>query len=219
MTHLDRKADILRRALVEHPPGLKSEKESVAYFRGFVAGAQRTERESERFLRLKDLCHRIAADYGQKFYEDNVSAAYEGLLNFLRKRRRYTSLTEERKIAAVAIRHAIVDMTRVEGDFGRTGSRKNAGLVVSQLVDHEGRATYSAPASQDRSGEAIDWKDGLDSLRLPPRSQRILELLGTGYKLREVGEELGLTEGRVCQIAKGIGRDFPQLKKLLLGVA
>lgn len=220
--HLDRKVDILRRALVEHPPVLGSEAQMLAYFRGFVAGAQRSEHESERFERLKDLCHRIAAERsligrrGHADYEDNLSAAYEGLLVFLRGRRPFDDVPQERKIAALAIRNAVIDQLRSSGDFNRSGGRRHTEAVLSQYTDEAGKPAYDEPASQERPGADFDFLHDLGTLELPPRSQRILELLGAGYKLREVGEEVGLSEGRVCQIAKGVAKSHPELEKFLL---
>jgi RNA polymerase sigma factor (sigma-70 family) len=208
--------DAMRKSLVQHPPELQTEQESLAYFRGFMAGAKRTQDESERFERLKDLCHRIASERKFKLYEDGISVAYEGLLAFLRRRRAFESPAGERQAAAEAIRRAILDGLRAEGPRTRAGATRYTTDTVSQHADSDGSTSYLDPASQDSAGDDFDFLHDLGALELPPRSQRILELLGAGYKLREVGEAVGLTQSRVCQIVKDLARTHPELEKFLL---
>ena len=203
-------ADVVRRMLVDVPPELGTEAEAAAYFRGFVAGAKRTGYESERFEKLKDLCHRIASEMSKwgkaghfQEYEDNLGVAYEGLLAFIRKRKTYDDDEHERRTAAMAIRSAIMDYARMEGPIKRNASgtpRYEQALIA---VDEDGEMV-SPPASPDEPWRDGGLKDSLDKLDLDPRSRAILEGLAGGETYREIGARFGLSESRTYQVAKEI---------------
>lgn len=198
--------DAVRRAMVEAPPVLETEEQRVAYFIGYVAGAKRTGYESERFEKLKDLCHRIAAEMSKwgkaghfQSYEDNLGVAYEGLLAFIRKRKKYENDEHERRTAAMAIRSAIMDYARVEGPIKRDASgtpRYERALIP---VDADGEIV-SPPASPEEPWRDEGLKDSLDQIDLDPRSRAILEGLAAGVTYRELGDRFGITESRACGI-------------------
>lgn len=210
--------DVMRRALAEHPPELVTETESLAYFRGFIAGAKRSGEEGLRFERLKDLCHRIAAEGKYvKHYEERLSAAYEALLSFIRKRRSFADVEQERKIAARAIRFGIIDWLRLEeGTRNRTGMVRRTGVMLSDVEIADMKADALHPAVNDGTPAEIESIIEM-SPRLSERERRVLRALALGKNLREVGEELGLTESRACQIVKEIREGHPELERMLAG--
>jgi len=223
--------DALRKMLVGRPPELSSETELLAYFRGFMSGAKRTADESERFERLKDLCHRIPAEramtrtraFTRREYEDDLSAAYEGLLNFIRKKGHfsshesgYLSLEHERKMAAMAIRYAIKDAGRAEGPKTRHGERRFEPRTLSQLVRDDGSPSNIEPAAQESHQDEVQLRVDLGAIQIPPRSRLILERLAQGYDTPTIGRELGLSMSRVCQVISDMRRKHPELRELLL---
>lgn len=200
--------DLLRRVLVEQPRDLASEDARAAYFRGFVAGAKRSGYESERFEKLKDLCHRIASEMSKwgkaghfQSYEDNLGVAYEGLLHFIRKRKEYESDEHERKTAAMAIRNAIRDYARLEGPIKRAGNARYEQTIIPTDGDGEPVVVQASP---DELWRDDGLRDSLDQLDLDPRSRAILEGLAAGVTYRELGERFGITESRACQVAAEI---------------
>lgn len=202
--------DAMRRMLVDVPPELATEAEAAAYFRGFVAGAKRTGYESERFEKLKDLCHRIATEMSKwgkaghfQSYEDNLGVAYEGLLAFIRKRTEYETDEHERRTAAMAIRNSIRDYARMEGPI-RRGKAGNPRYEQAQIPVDEDGEMFSPPTSPDEPWRDGGLKDSLDQLDLDPRSRAILEGLANGVTYRELGERFGITESRACGIAAEI---------------
>ncbi len=209
---LDRKdpalLDAVRRAMVEAPPSLDTEEKRVAYFIGFVAGAKRSGYESERFEKLKDLCHRIASEMSKwgkaghfQSYEDNLGVAYEGLLAFIRKRKEYESDEHERRTAAMAIRNAIRDYARLEGPIKRAGNARYEQTIIPTDGDGEPVVVQASP---DELWRDDGLRDSLDQLDLDPRSRAILEGLAAGVTYRELGERFGITESRACQIGAQI---------------
>lgn len=207
--------DVLRRAIVDRPPEIRSEEGMAAYFRGFVAGAKRSAHESARFESLKDLIHRIAAEQSRKvhalLYEDALSYAYAAALNYLRKA---TPEDEAhfRKKAAVAIRNGIVDGVRehptrmIIGKRRHLFSRRRQPVKFGNqfAVDDDGSTIEKHLASQDAPGDEIA-PDLLSSVEgLKPRERVILEWLAQGLTQKEVGERLGLTETRICQIVRRV---------------
>ncbi len=208
--------DVLRKALVEQPVGMQSEAELVAYFRGFVAGAKRESHESGRFERLKDLVHRIAAESNTARgigYEDAVSYGYEGLLVFLRKRVPSKNEEHERRLAAQAIRWAITDAKREFGGLRRDGKQRFP-MPESSFV----RPDESLPTEgvQDRSGDEPVLPEAVESIEIDPRDRRVLEGLVAGMTFDEAGALVGLTGSRVSQRLKDLGRQHPDLERVLL---
>jgi RNA polymerase sigma factor (sigma-70 family) len=197
--------DMLRKALIDSPRNLDTEDSRAAYFRGYAAGAARSKAESATFDKLQDLCHRIASElskYGKagnwQSYEDNVAVAYEGLLAFIRKRRRYESDEHMRKSAAKAIRHAIIDYTRAHGPYGRTG-KKRGGSEYEIPLGEDGEALIEPVAAEEASEEL---SDALDGLELDDRDRKILGLLSQGYTAEDAGKQLGISGSRVGQLMK-----------------
>ena len=202
--------DILRRVLVEVPPELGTENERLAYFRGFMAGTKRNAEETARFERLKDLPHRIASERASLRgigYEEAISAAYEGLLVFLRSKevRTYENLEHERACAAKKIRWCIQDYKKVEGPLKYSGFQRWIG--GADPTDSEGVSFLSelATAKPDEDGADL-WAAVEDRLReREDGGERLLEILRAkldGLPLKEIGKRWGLTESRVCQILK-----------------
>ena len=208
--------DAMRRAMAEHPPEVSGEAEMVAYFRGFVAGAKRSAEEGERFERLKDLVHRIAAETKMQrgmAYEDVLSAAYEGLLKFLRSPVKADSLEHERKMAAKAIRWHILDEKRSIGPFKKNGDRRYE-VAEGGLPLAEGQPKPSETL-QARAEASYALPEALESVDLPPRTKRILAALAEGCNFRESGEREGISESRVCQIVRDLRHEMPELEALL----
>ncbi len=214
--------DVLRRVLAEAPSDLQGETEAAAYFRGYIAGAKRSGAESERFERLKDLAHRIAADFRREArtfvgYEDRLSFAYEGLLNFIRKRRpEGLDLIAERKLAAGAIRHAIMDALRREGEFGRSGVRNPSPegfLGLGEDAEMPSSLVLATQNSQDAPGaDFYDLLAGVSS----GRSRAILEHLAKGETLKEAGAAFGVSESRASQLVREVREMNPGLERRLL---
>lgn len=209
------KVDALRRAAVERPAPLSAEGSMAAYFRGFVAGAQRSEHESLRFEGLKDLIHRIAAERARKvrglLYEDALSYAYTSALNYLRR----STPTDEvhfRKKAALAIRNGIKDGLRIYQ------TRPMIGNASFRARQRKTKPIFGHQFGMNQVGEGMEMElhaateteteieaDALSAInRLKPRERVILSWLSQGLTHMEVGERLGITESRVCQIVKGI---------------
>lgn len=205
--------DVLRRAMVERPPEIGSEDGMLAYFRGFLAGAKRTADESARFDSLKDLLHRIAAEQAKKvhglLYEDALSYAYAAALNYLRKVTPEDEVHFRRK-AAVAIRNGVLDGVRKNPTRMIVGARthlrhgKAVGWGHQFAADEDGSSHEARLATQDAPRDEIapDALSGIDGLK--PRERVILGWLAQGYTQAEVGEKLGLTEARVCQIVRAV---------------
>jgi hypothetical protein len=211
------KVDAVRRAMAEHPPEIAGEAEMVAYFRGFVAGAKRSAEEGERFERLKDLVHRIAAEAKMQrgmIYEDVLSAAYEGLLKFLRGSAKATSLEHERNLAAKAIRWQILDCKRVDGPLTRRGGKNRHPLAESglHLVEDHPRPSETLQA---RAEASYALPEAVEAADIPARTKRLLGALAEGCSFREAGEREGITESRACQIVRELGRKMPELEALL----
>ncbi len=199
--------DALRRALVEKPPALESEGERLAYFRGLMAGVKRNAEETERFERLKDLPHRIASERASQRgigYEEAISAAYEGLLVFMRRKASgFASEEVERKVAAVSIRNAIVDYKRSEGPVDR---RMNLRYIGGQApVGEEGESLLPSLAEhEDRDSGSDLWAKIQERLAgrrdKGARLEEILHWRIQGLTQKECGERLGISESRVNQI-------------------
>lgn len=209
-------ADVLRRVLVEEPPKLDSEEATLAYFRGFVAGAKRSSEEGQRFERLKDLCHRIAADHG-RHYEERVSAAYEALLSFLRRShwRTYESVEAERKEAAAAIRSGIIDRLRQTGERTRGGAIRYPRTTLTDLEKPDTHSDVLHPVSVDSRDELEDILKAVPEMS--EREREAVRWLARGFNLKEIGTGLGVTESAVCRMVQRIGEKHPELEQLLAG--
>ena len=189
----EERRDKLRRHLSDHAPGLSSERTRLAYFRGYAAGAQRSEQESKRFDALKDLVHRIASEAHGKWhtsYEDAVSAGYLAALNYLRK------VTPEdpthfRRKAAEAIRNGIIDSIRAVRGRAKSGGKKQP-------------VSLEAPEETVAAHDTLEDHAWLEALDLHGREKRIVKLLAQGLNQRELGERLGVTESRANQLVKEI---------------
>ncbi len=204
--------DAMRRALIDEPPAIASEDGLLAYYRGFVAGAKRSQEESERFGRYQDIAFRVAAELDRKTrrwdpsnrltYEDMVSVGYEAVLEILRKAK-----DPERSMVAQTIRGRIIDEAR-----RRFGSASRAGgparLVTGALEGEDGPTGLLEGLAAQGSLEVdqrVLWERVQGLLEGAPVDGRLgLVLRGRldGKKLWEIGEELGLTESRVSQILK-----------------
>jgi hypothetical protein len=206
--------DVARRMLIDHPQDLANEEERAAYARGFMAGAKRTHEEGEHFERLKDLCHRVASEgkvWGHA-YEDRLSAAYEGLLAFIRgsHRRDFNDVEHERKVAAKAIRYSLMDHARANGPRTRGGAQR-----YQPAVGHADEEFCPLEASAVAPQSALP-SEALDLIDIEPRSRAILEGILDGRTYKEMGEKFGITESRACKLAKEVGQDHPELESMLL---
>ena len=200
--------DYVRKMMASAPTKAETEGEMLAYFKGYLAGAKRTGSENDRFSKLQDLCHRIASEVKQKGhigYEEALSAAYEGLLGFIRKNKTWKNDEHERSSAAQAIRWAITDYKRENGpvNLRRTKAAQQRYPVAFSQIEQEdnpldGRIASEAPHAE--LGVSID----LGALGIPERSKRILEGLAMGKNQEEIGEELGLTGSRVSMLIREV---------------
>jgi len=212
------KLDVVRRAMAEHPPELSSEADTVAYFRGFLAGAQRSSGESYKINSVKDLIHRIAASEHRKrwrmlSYEDAVSSAYEAVLELIRSSRCPDDLLEFRRIAAIAIRRRCIDVLRK--NIGRNGQKYALHLAFNQ-GEEEGTIDHVESGSSIEPRDALD--DAIDGLRLlTDRQRQVLEFVAEGLTLVKIGERIGVTEARVWQIIRELREEHPELEQRLLG--
>lgn len=213
--------DALRRALSDSPPELVSETDTLAYFRGFVAGAKRSEKEGVRFERLKDLCHRIAAEKGVfgHLYEERLSAAYEGLLGFIRGREllSFASLEHERRAAAIRIRGALKDYARASGPMTPAGYQRSpipeASLGLAEEMTGPSKLVAAPEASQDEPGEDFER---ILSCVTDERHRAVLTALAHGASLREAGAVIGVSDSMACHIAKRARELYPELEERLL---
>lgn len=199
--------DAARRALVEAQAAVTGEAEMVAYFRGFTAGAQRTQRESERFESLKDLIDRIAAEQARKIralpYEDALSYAYEAALAYVRKKTPDDQVHFRSK-AAMAIRNGIIDGVRVTPSALTLSSKRAIRRgEATQWGRQLGEEAEALRANEEQPKE-LAWDALLSVKKLRPRERTMLEMLAKGHTFLEVGEALGVTESRACQLARGI---------------
>lgn len=198
--------DYIRKLMAYAPSKAETEGEMLAYFKGYLAGAKRTGAEDSRFSKLQDLCHRIASEVKQKShigYEEALSAAYEGLLGFIRKDKTWENDEHERAAAAQAIRWAITDYKRLHGDIGRTGKVRNTSITFSQ-IEQEDNPIANGISSSDALPS--DLGSALDALDLKPVDREITTLVSQGWKLKEIGDKLGITESRVGQRLKNLGK-------------
>jgi len=199
--------DVLRRALVECPPELHGEGERLAYFRGFMAAAKRNKEETERFERLKDLPHRIASEKASQRgigYEEAVSAAYEGLLVFLRSREvSFSSLEQERAYAAKKIRWSIDDYKRTEGPSRRGGGLRWIGGEDSISENGGSLVADVATARDELDEEAMRLVIARAHTAPDGRLPAIVKRRSEGASLAEIGSELGLSESSICKIISG----------------
>lgn len=202
--------DVLRRLMLESPPPVDTEGERLAFYRGFLIGREKKEREEERFKEYHDLAYRIASELDRKYrgvpdrmsYEDLISHAYEAVLEIIRKKR-----APERSEVAACIRNRIKDAYRVQ--FGREGCKTTEKRTVrgKQYVHVEdGEESWIA------EGAAAPRADGseelLEAVRLKAaqkfgsdhRFLEMLELRFQGLTYKEIGSRFGLTESRTCQL-------------------
>ena len=205
-------ADALRRMMVEHPLPPDTEGERLAFYRGFLIGRERKEREEERFKEYQDLAYRIASELDRKYrgvpdrlsYEDLISHAYEAVLEIIRKKR-----APERSEVASCIRNRIKDAYRVQ--FGREGFQtvEKRNTRGKQYVDvFDGEETWVA--ENQAAPRADGSEELLESVRLKAaqkfgsdhRFLEMLELRFQGLTYKEIGERFGLTESRTCQLFK-----------------
>jgi len=152
--------------------------------------------EDERFDRLKDLCHRIASEgkLSHHLIEERVSAAYGGLLAFLRRGGAYNDKQRERSAAASAIRFALSDFARAEGPLKRNGTVRYTSPVGGSYIDVESNACV-----------ADDSLEELESLILAASRRghvhaklaQIARMRVDGYLFHEIGSAISLTESRV----------------------
>lgn len=212
------KLDIVRRALAENPPELIGETDTLAYFRGFMAGCKHFSGESHKLEAVRDLIHRIAAEEHRKRgrwlpYEDAISTAYGAVLNLIRSKTCPDAPFEFRRVTAIAIRRDCIDFVRAA--IGRHGQRLQ--LDQGFQEDEEGglAASLAAPETAGLPGAIGEALGGLP--RLKDRDLRILELVSQGLPTKRVGELVGLTESRICQILKRVREVHPELEQRLLG--
>lgn len=228
------------------PPDIATDEERLAYYRGYLAGTGRQEYEGARFAIYQDLVFRIAAEQDRRAgrrsarlsYEDMVSLGYEAVLEVLRKKR-----DVERSAVAACIRRRLIDEGRVRfgrisicrhvksGEVYASDSRKKA-VIYGQTGHHErldGRtgALEALAAQDDYTVEGDDlWGEMLVRLekklvgpgreKLDERLEAVLHGRIQGKKLKEIGEELGVSESRVCQI---LAEARPWLEEHILPLA
>ena len=88
-------------------------------------------------------------------------------------------------------------------------------ISLDTPLDEEGGATIGDQVADDAVNMLDEWIEGerADEVRaaverLPDRERTVVQLYYMrGYQLKEIGETLGVTESRVCQISKAaVGR-------------
>ena len=191
--------DTLRRFAVEHPPDLKTSKEKLAFYRGFLRGCGRREDEAGRFESFKDLVYRIAEDLDSRWrgnsnrmsYEDLISAGYEAVLDVLRQKRE-----PSRPYVAGVIRNKIRDEYR--SFFGRHGEKhKSSSLeeASESLANVEPMSELEAEDFWSEIERRIDVNLSPDS-----RFAGMLKMKIQGKTLKEIGEHYGFSESLACRI-------------------
>lgn len=201
--------DAMRKIRAQHPTPIEGEEGLLAYWRGYLAGSRRTSEESERFARYQDIAFRVAAELDRKWrglssdirvsYEDMVSIAYEAVLVELRRAKE-----PARELVALAIRRRIIDAHRSrcgKPDEGHGYKPRQ----VSGIEDSEERSILELVEAEVEGEEGHDLLERIRSRvgAAPYVDQRlvlILERRLAGHTMREIGMELGISEGRVCQL-------------------
>lgn len=105
------------------------------------------------------------------------------------------------QLLAIVAKRDMIDWIRVH--YGRRGSARHTAGNPDQLDDHEtwGRTLASRNAARDFDmAEARATLARLPWRRLSDREALIFELRAGGMTQRAIGDELGITESRVCQI-------------------
>lgn len=196
--------DALRRAMVETPPPLSGDDALLAYWRGYVSGAQRAKNESERFQQYQDIAFRVAAELDGKWrnvsadrrlsYEDLVSIGYEAILEVLRKK-----ADPPRAVVGQAIRRRIVDAVRDQA--GRHGQKSLCMVSVMGEGEEETAVVDVLPAAQGVAPDDL-WDEIEERCESAPdeRLESILRWRGEGLTQLEIAKKLNLTESRVSQI-------------------
>lgn len=192
-----RLTDVELRALAETPPKLKNDKERLAYFRGFLAGARTSEREGEQLEKHKDLVFRIAAEVAKKSgraigYEEAVSAGYMGLLNALRLRR--SRDPDGRVFIAKCIRHRILDERRALKNLA-VGQVRGGEYRKAYLTNFEGTLT----AKVDHAAPSLDVEAAIRKVH-GMRERLIVKRISEGHLIQDIAAELHVHPSRVSQL-------------------
>lgn len=192
--------DIIRKAAVQAPPPLLLESERLAYFRGFIAGSRRAGYESDRFERLKDLAHRIASEKRIQrgiSYEEAISFAYQGLLDFIRKKPD-ADPEKDRALAAQHIRYRIIEYKRSDGPYRRNGEARCIGTPgMESDDDRDGPITRASVVDEQRADHSdleASILEAIEANGVDTRLGEVLKMRAKGFSFRECGERFGTSE-------------------------
>ena len=127
-------------------------------------------------------------------HKELMYSAYVGYNNALRLFKPDKGMTLESFIVQ-KVRYAVLDEIRIP----RAKSRQVSHVDVDWTEEHEGMQT-----SHDPWGE-LDNKIDLDlqKRKMDERRKRVLHMFECGMNQREIGDVLGVTESRICQIIRG----------------
>lgn len=131
--------------------------------------------------------------------DDAISAAFLALVESAGRYKRGVGVADFRPFAAHRVRGAVLDLVRRENSHGRTAEGRRrfraAALDISELL---GRLADPGPGP-------LDLAIAMQAIRLfahaRPLEHQVLWLYHVeGLPLKAIGQQLGLTESRICQI-------------------
>lgn len=214
--------DLGRKRLAEAPLTLSTNREKLAWMRGYMAKSELWE-EGRKVEQYQDLVFRIAGDLERRYgsidsrlrltYEECVSAGMETLLELARK-----GTLKSRPYIAAAIRLRIKDAARLK--FGRKMEKRDViGVSIDTPIGESGESmAQHIKDARVKPGAGVSDLEALLAKQkdLSARDYFILTQYAQGVGYRGIGATLGISESRVVQLARGIRERVPELESALL---
>lgn len=182
--------------------------------------------ESAAMLGLTEAATRFDPTRGEPFVAFAAKRVRGAILDELRRQDVLTRRGRERARELEAAARAVEDRTgraatteEVAGELGCSAeevSRRRARLQAANVVSFDEVAELSAPASELGADEQLEQRERHEEMvaaleGLPQRELLILSMCyQDGLTLKEIGDILGVSESRVCQLR---GRALRTLRK------